>query len=95
MRIGLEALTSLHRRLWKPRPPPPSCAAMTGEVMGDVTGDVIGDVISEANALTVRRALLSAPGGAPPPSPCAQIWFRFRQNFRTEGEHPGRTGNRG
>ena len=63
---------------------------MTGEVTGDVTGDVIGDVISEANALTVRRALLSAPGGAPPPSPCA-IWFRFRQNFRTEGEHPGRT----
>lgn len=41
---GLEAIhTLVHRHAWRPRPPPPSGAAMTGEVIGDMTGDVISD----------------------------------------------------
>ena len=40
---------------------------MAGDAMGDVIGD-IGAVIF----LTVRRALLSAPGGAPRPSPASR-----------------------
>ena len=80
MRIGLEALTSLHRRLWKPRPPPPSCAAMTGEVIGDVTGDVISDAI----ALTVRRALLSRARrrASAAVAAVAAARFRFLDSFK-------------
>ena len=44
---------------------------MAGDAMGDVIGD-IGAVIF----LTVRRALLSAPGGAPRPPGAIAILFQ-------------------
>ena len=45
---------------------------MAGDAMGDVIGD-IGAVIF----LTVRRALLSAPGGAPRPSPASRSSYEL------------------